>query len=149
MKPKIPFRDQRGLVYVVALLVLLVLTLIGMGAMTTTTFEAGIAGNERVYNQAFYAADGGIEDFRATAPSNADFMATPAETGTYYPDPKAVGGSTYEITWNKLGLTQRGGIDYKVIQVTSRGNAPSFPMPARVTVESIVEINIPKPGYDN
>ena len=54
-------RNQRGIALIVALMILLVLTLIGISAITTTTFENRISGNERAGNNAFYAAEAGIE----------------------------------------------------------------------------------------
>ncbi len=56
-----PLNNQRGSALVVALLMLVVLTLIGISATTTTTFELQIAGNDKLYKQAFYAADGATE----------------------------------------------------------------------------------------
>lgn len=53
--------NQHGIALLVALMVLFVLTLIGISAITTTTFENKISGNERVGNNAFYAAEAGIE----------------------------------------------------------------------------------------
>jgi len=54
-------RNERGIALIVALMILLVLTLIGISAISTTTFENRISGNERVGNNAFYAAEAGIE----------------------------------------------------------------------------------------
>ena len=54
-------RDERGFALIIALLVLLVLTLIGISAINTTTFETSISGNERVGTDAFYAAEAGIQ----------------------------------------------------------------------------------------
>jgi len=56
-----PLNNNRGSALVVALLMLVVLTLIGISATTTTTFELQIAGNDKLYKQAFYAADGATE----------------------------------------------------------------------------------------
>jgi len=56
-----PLDNNRGSALVVALLMLVVLTLIGISATTTTTFELQIAGNDKLYKQAFYAADGATE----------------------------------------------------------------------------------------
>jgi len=53
--------NKRGSALVVALLVLVVLTLIGISATTTTTFELQIAGNDKLFKRAFYAADGATE----------------------------------------------------------------------------------------
>ena len=57
----LPPNNNRGSALVVALLMLVVLTLIGISATTTTTFELQIAGNDKLYKRAFYAADGGTE----------------------------------------------------------------------------------------
>ena len=56
-----PLDNHRGSALVVALLMLVVLTLIGISATTTTTFELQIAGNDKLYKRAFYAADGATE----------------------------------------------------------------------------------------
>jgi hypothetical protein len=40
---------------------LVVLTLIGISATTTTTFELQIAGNDKLFKKAFYGADGATE----------------------------------------------------------------------------------------
>ena len=53
--------NQRGSALVIALLMLVVLTLIGISASTTTTFELQIAGNDKLFKRAFYAADGATE----------------------------------------------------------------------------------------
>lgn len=53
--------SQEGAALVIAVLILLVLTVIGIYAVSTSTFETRIAGNERVLKDAFYAADGGID----------------------------------------------------------------------------------------
>lgn len=52
--------NERGVVLVIALAVLLLLTLIGISAMTTTEFELQIVGNEKVHKTAFHRADSGI-----------------------------------------------------------------------------------------
>lgn len=53
--------NDKGIALVIALMMLLVLTLIGINAITSTTHEAGISGNERVGTGAFYAAEAGIQ----------------------------------------------------------------------------------------
>jgi Tfp pilus assembly protein PilX len=54
--------SRKGAVLVIALLILLVLTLIGISAINTTNFETTISGNERVGTDAFYAAEAGVQD---------------------------------------------------------------------------------------
>ena len=82
MKTKDRLKDQKGIALVVALIMLLVLTFIGLAAISTTSYEARIAGNERVYNNAFYAGDGGIENFRGRA-STGEFVYSVATSGSY------------------------------------------------------------------
>ncbi len=53
--------NQSGSVLVVALMILVLLTVIGITASTTTNIEIQVANNEKLYKTAFYAADGGAE----------------------------------------------------------------------------------------
>jgi len=50
-------RNEKGVALVIALIVLLFLTFIGISAISTTTFETNITGNERVATDAFYASE--------------------------------------------------------------------------------------------
>ena len=49
--------NEKGSALVVALIILVLLTLIGISATTTTQIETQIAGNERTYVNQFYVAD--------------------------------------------------------------------------------------------
>ena len=51
-------KEEDGSVLIVALMILVILTMIGMIATSTTQFELRIAGNENVYKQNLYLADG-------------------------------------------------------------------------------------------
>jgi len=53
--------NQRGFVMVIALVMLLVLTLIGVSSILSAVFDTKIAGNERLGSAAFYAAAAGAE----------------------------------------------------------------------------------------
>lgn len=53
-------KDQKGVALVMALVMLIVLTLVGVSSISSTVFETKISGNERVGSAAFYAADGGV-----------------------------------------------------------------------------------------
>jgi len=134
MKTKDDLKGQKGIALVVALIMLLVLTFIGLAAISTTSYEARIAGNERVYNNAFYAGDGGIENFRGRV-STGEFVYSVATSGTYQIN---VGGNTTNISYSRWNRSE-GGIDYAVFLVRSEGVSPNFPMAGRVTIESIVE----------
>ena len=54
------FEDEQGSVLLVALLILVLLTIIGISATTDTEIETLIAGNERFHKIALYNADSGI-----------------------------------------------------------------------------------------
>ena len=52
---------EGGFALVITLLIMLVASVIGFAAMTSTDIEVRISGNNHWGNQAFYAADGAIE----------------------------------------------------------------------------------------
>jgi hypothetical protein len=52
--------NDKGVALIIALILLLILTMIGISAITTTTFETSISGNERIGMDAFYASEAGI-----------------------------------------------------------------------------------------
>lgn len=144
MMTKDGLKDQKGIALVVALIMLLVLTFIGFGAISLTSYEARIAGNERVYNNAFYASDGGIENFRGRA-SAGEFVYSVATSGGYQVN---IGDSTSNITYRRWNRSE-GGIDYAVFLVRSEGVSPSLPTSGRVVIESIIETSMMTPqGYN-
>jgi hypothetical protein len=49
--------NEKGVALVIALIMLLILTFIGISAISTTTFETNLSGNERVGTGAFYASE--------------------------------------------------------------------------------------------
>jgi len=53
--------NDKGMALIIALMILLVLTLIGINAITSTNFEVNISGNERVGTDAFYASEAGAQ----------------------------------------------------------------------------------------
>jgi hypothetical protein len=50
-------KNKNGVALDIALIILLLLTFIGISAISTTTFETNITGNERVGTDAFYASE--------------------------------------------------------------------------------------------
>jgi len=54
-------KNEQGSVLVVALMILVLLTIIGISASTTSTIDIQIAGNEKFHKISFYAADGGTQ----------------------------------------------------------------------------------------
>ena len=61
MKPKSLLKDESGVALVIALVMIIVLTTIGLAATFTSTIEVALSGNKRGSTDAFYAADSGAE----------------------------------------------------------------------------------------
>jgi Tfp pilus assembly protein PilX len=57
MIENVKINNENGFVLVASLLILLLLVVIGTSAVTNSTIEIQIAGNERTHKQAFYAAE--------------------------------------------------------------------------------------------
>lgn len=53
--------NQSGVALVIALIMIIVLTLIGLASTFTSTFEIKLSGNKRGSTDAFYAADSGVQ----------------------------------------------------------------------------------------
>jgi Tfp pilus assembly protein PilX len=135
--------NERGIAFVIALIMLLVLTLIGVASISLTAYETNIAGNERIYNLAFYAADGGVENFRGRI-STSEFIYTAINTGSYQ---VTIGGNPCDVSYSRTSYSDAGG-DHVVFKITSEGKPP-FPAQGRVIVESVVEAPMQKPvGYN-
>ncbi len=67
MRKNVPFilKDQSGVVLVIALIMIIVLTLLGLASTFTSTFEIKMSGNKRGATDAFYAADSGVQVVKA------------------------------------------------------------------------------------
>ena len=53
--------NENGSVLLISVVILMLLTVLGIFATTTSTIEVQIAGNDKWHKMAFYAADGGTE----------------------------------------------------------------------------------------
>jgi len=66
-------RNDKGMIMVLGLLLLVVLTIIGISAVSMGIFDVKISANHDAANQVFYSSDAGLEDarsrFDATAPT--------------------------------------------------------------------------------
>ena len=54
--------DERGVVLVIAVLIMITATLLGIAAMMTSDIEVRMSGNQRSMEVALYAAEGGIDN---------------------------------------------------------------------------------------
>jgi hypothetical protein len=137
--------DERGVSLVVALLILLVLTIIGISAITTSTFETNIAGNERLYNEAFYTADAGIDYFYTIGSSflpggDRDQILIANTMGTVYSKDEGLnlGKGYFNVTWRVL-RREMGPPEKIEFLVTSEGVVPNLPVAGRVIIEAVIE----------
>jgi hypothetical protein len=65
--PRRRFHGQRGTALVVSLIILLVMTVLGIGALGTSALEGKAAYNNQEWNEAFQAAESAIRDGRTNA----------------------------------------------------------------------------------
>jgi type IV pilus assembly protein PilX len=92
MKTTIPSRPlrgpaaQRGAALVVGLILLMVLTLLAISGMNTATVELQMAGNMQYSQNAFQAAETGIELTMASGSHNTSATPTMPRTVVYGPD---------------------------------------------------------------
>jgi PilX N-terminal len=75
--------NQKGFALVIAMVMLLVLTLIGLSSIFSTVYEANIAGNDRLGSAAFYAAVGGAEAGLSNLPSIGSYTGTLGSDESY------------------------------------------------------------------
>ena len=75
---------EKGSVLVVALLILVLLTMIGISANTDTDIETQIAGNDKFHKIAFYNADSGIYPSAKLISSAMDTQTEPSSANITY-----------------------------------------------------------------
>ncbi len=101
------YKDQKGVALVIALIMLLVLTLIGMASVSSSVFEARISGNDRFGTAAFYAAKGGIDRGIAQLPVLTAYGPLALSDETYWSG-RMTGGPQPLVY---LGAMSRSGFD--------------------------------------
>ena len=127
---------QEGAALVVALIMLLVLTMLGIMSLDASRHEVNIAGNTRIYNAAFYASESGLDEFRSNPPWNNPSDSIPFSASKTV----GTGGNTYRYKSDRIGSRNDGGILYQVFKITTEGTAPNFPNAGRVTLEAVIEV---------
>jgi hypothetical protein len=88
MKHKIRLENEKGSVTVLAVILLVLLTLLGMAALSTSSIETQIAGNELRYKLAFYAAESATA-YVAWSPDLYGPDNITAGTPHYFPNPSS------------------------------------------------------------
>jgi hypothetical protein len=147
MAEKNRLNSQNGFSLVMALLILLVLTLIAISAISTTTFETNIAGNEKLYNKAFYTADAGVDYFLGMGVS---YISLPNSSGVVNSKAEGLplGGDYFLVNWER-SLSDLGPPPKYEFKITSQGISPNFPVAGRIEIEAIIEVvdTAPPPAY--
>ncbi|WDN87649.1 hypothetical protein BuS5_00617 [Desulfosarcina sp. BuS5] len=85
---KLSVCNQNGSVLLISVVILMLLTLLGIFATTTSTIEIQIAGNDKWHKMAFYNADGGVEASKELIEQNIELRGFPSVT----PLPYVLGG---------------------------------------------------------
>jgi hypothetical protein len=89
MKPYEMIKDQTGAVLVIAAIMLLVLSVIGIYAMGSSIIETKISGQKKFYDAAFNDADGGVAYVRVLNPFGGITSANPPSNPVTYNAPTA------------------------------------------------------------
>jgi len=110
-------QSEQGSITVIALMILVVLTLLGITISRTSTIDVRIAGNEIPFKQNFYVAEGGIHRESSevgrgnypvlninTAAQLADHTGLSGGGALPLPDPHLVNGRAYHFTLDYLGF---------------------------------------------
>jgi Tfp pilus assembly protein PilX len=121
MKTK-TFKDEKGIALVLSILLLLIVTLIGISAVNTTTFDLLISGNKKASDQAFYVAEAGINEFLGRFRSDATNVINDNTVINTPPTPTPETDPPWRIFLAKssgMGATQLGAGDEYTTSVTS------------------------------
>jgi len=124
---------QEGAALVIAIMILLILTVLGIYAVTTSTLETKMAGSERSYKVAFYTADSGepvgvniIKAIILNVPSDKSLLPAPWKDivldndlvlseiftdGRPDPDDKPDTAPDVDASGNDLGLPEGGNVE--------------------------------------
>lgn len=158
--------NESGSALVIALIMMVVLTIIGLASSYTSIFEIKLSGNQRGSTDAFYAADAGINEITTNI---ANFDLTNSITGkpnydpvknTYYPfsDPTNVTPNpTNVVATNTYLPTVSGpprgtgfsainlGYAYYQIQCSGHDQASSLASESTTTIQEEVVRLLPLP----
>lgn len=97
-----PRGRQSGSAYIVTLLVLVVLTIMGLGLALVTQTEMQLGANERTIQKLFYAADTGLEQAAAKALVRADYRRVTYELADPEADAALPDGQKF---WHDVAVT--------------------------------------------
>lgn len=124
-KYAVPLAEEQGFIMILTIVLLLVATIVGITAVTTSKTEVSVAGNNKVGLQTFYTADS-VSQYVLTNPAtfNMTSYAAPLATATFN-DPSLTGSAA--VTFLTTALPPPGtsakffSTNYFVISTTGNG----------------------------
>ena len=120
-------RNEKGVALIVALMLLLVLTIIGISAITTTSFESIISGNDSFRIKSFYAAEAGLEQGLNDLPPMQQFAVSDKQITLPRKKLDGTEDSYYSTKIELVGLAKRKGYasewEFKRYKIDSTGDS--------------------------
>lgn len=170
--PLSPIGNARGSVLVVALLILVVVTIIGVAALTTSSTERLTSANFLLYERAFYTAEAGMEHVKegmrnalreparlaslaTTGRANWSFLLTGATATTYDGGVKWISNQPLDIyrytvtIWDNDDGDGKPAVDADgIVHVRAEATGP---LNSRCSIQTILDANVvtnPIMGYN-
>jgi hypothetical protein len=116
------YKEENGSITIVALLVLVVLTILGITLTRSTTLDLKIGTNELVRKQRFYVAEGGVYREAAEVGEGSSYVVANVNQ-PYKVAAQVIGSATDTGTFNSFG-TKTGGLPGASHQIPVVGGEP-------------------------
>jgi len=150
-------RAEEGSAYIIALLVLVVMTIIGLSLALITQTEMQIGANERTIQKVFYAADAGVAGSVVKALAGFDYQARSitlgdteglaslnlrheVETSPFFPIQESPCNLCSVNNAGEYGSDNYSRINYAVTARAQRVGGPADTQLAEKTVSTMVEV---------
>ena len=124
---------QRGTALIVSLLILIVLTILGVAAMSTNTMEEKMAGNSRKIDLAFQAAESALRDAQIDLTKNPLSFPSPSSPNPCSPNGLCTPSTTGTPVWDTVNWSTSART-YGVYTHVYTGSAPIPNMPQPVYI---------------
>jgi Tfp pilus assembly protein PilX len=144
-------KNQSGAALVIALVMMVVLTLIGLASIFTSVFEIKVSENKGCGTQSFYAADSEMQLVESKAnnfsPKNEGEYNPFADTATNPYDPPNA-ESTVAYNDSKHGVPRGSGMsainfEFEYFRIVSQGESCPNPVPTTTTIQEWVVRLVP------
>lgn len=126
-------QNEQGAVLITGLMLILLLTLFGLGAMQSTTLQERMAGNMQQRDLAFQAAEAGLRDAENYIGSLALLPAFNNTGGLYTPITDGTTPRWDSVNWNAATP------NYFTYQAGDLGTTPPYPLPKYI-IEYVASI---------